>query len=121
MHIPPLAVKKIIKHVVRVAKTSEFSENSEVCLEQPDVRPETVLVRKVYTPEVQPDRRSVLTQVSEERASYDVVEPDLHSAATEPAAVYRLDVWTEPSPPSTVTSADRERPAPDDTDRRDGP
>ena len=36
----------------------------------------------------------VLIQVAEERAAYAVVGPDLYSAATELAAVYRLDVWT---------------------------
>jgi hypothetical protein len=93
MRIPPLVIKKIIRHVVPTVKTSEFSQSSEVSLQQPDVETETVLVKTVYTPEVQPDRRSVLRPVAEERATYDVVGPDLYGAATELAAVYRLDVW----------------------------
>ncbi len=94
MEIPPLVIKKIVKHIVPIARTSEFSKSSEVSLRQPDVEPETVLVRKVYTPQEQPEKRSVLQQVSEERARYDAVGPDVYSAATQLAAVYRLDVWT---------------------------
>jgi hypothetical protein len=94
MEIPPLVVKKIVRQVVPTAKTSEFSKNSEVSLERPDVESETVLVRKVYTPFEETDRQSVLQQVSEERARYEAVGPDVYGAATELAAVYRLDVWT---------------------------
>jgi len=69
-------------------------EPPSVVLQAPDVEAETVLVRKVYTPQEQPERRSVLQQVSEERATYDAVGPDVYSAATELAAIYRLDVWS---------------------------
>jgi hypothetical protein len=94
MEVPPLVIKKIVRYVVPAARTSEFSKNSEVSLERPDVEAETVLVRKVYTPEVQSDRESVLQQVGEERARYEAVGPDPYTAAAELAAVYRLDVWT---------------------------
>jgi hypothetical protein len=91
LDVPPLVVKKIVKQVVPVGQTSEVWETSEVSLRKPDIEAETVLVRKVYTPREQPDRASVLTQVAEERATY-TVGPDLYSAATDLAAVYRLDV-----------------------------
>ncbi|HDQ71500.1 MAG TPA: hypothetical protein ENN19_05315, partial [Chloroflexi bacterium] len=104
LEIPPLVIQKIIRHVVPVVKTSEFSGEpevransevySEVCLEKPDIEAETVLTRKVFTPQIQPGRQSVLRQVSEAQASYDVLGPDVYSAATELAAIYRLDVGT---------------------------
>jgi len=95
LDVPPLVVKKIIKRVVPVAQTSEVSEDlGGLRLEKPGIEAERVLVRKIYTPQEQPDKASVLKQVAEERASYAVVGPDLYSAATELAAVYRLDVWT---------------------------
>lgn len=94
LDVPPLVVKKIVKQVVPVGQTSELGETAEVSLRKPDIEAETVLVRKVYTPREQPDRASVLTQVTEERAEYAAVGSDLYSAATELAAVYRLDVWT---------------------------
>jgi hypothetical protein len=90
MQIPPLVVKKIIKHVVSVDEDSGGIQG----LKKPDLEPETVLTRQVFTPQVQPDEPSVLQQVAEDQVSYDVVGPDVYSAATELAAVYRLDVWT---------------------------
>ena len=93
LDVPPLVVKKIVKQVVPVGQTSEVWETSEVSLRKPDIEETTILVKKVYTPREQPDRASVLAQVAEERATY-TVGPDLYSAATELAAVYRLDVWT---------------------------
>jgi hypothetical protein len=94
LNVPPLVVKKIIKRVVPVVQTSEVGETSEVSLEKPGIKTERVLVRKVYTPQEQPDKTSVLKQVAEERATYAVAGPDLYSAATQLAAVYRLDIWT---------------------------
>ncbi len=95
LDVPPLVVKKIIKRVVPVAQTSEVSEDlGDLRLEKPAIEAKTVLVRKVYTPQEQPDKASVLIQVAEEQAAYAVVGPDLYSAATQLAAVYRLDVWT---------------------------
>jgi len=93
LDVPPLVVKKILKRVVPVAQTSEVWQTSEVLLEKPGIKAERVLVRKVYTPQEQPDKASVLKQVSEEQAIYAVTGPDLYSAATQLAAVYRLDVW----------------------------
>jgi type III restriction enzyme len=90
LDVPPLVVKKIVKHVVPIADARE----SSLRLGKPDIEAEPVLVKRVYTPQEQPDRVSVLTQVDEERATYAVVGPDLYSAATELAAVYRLDVGT---------------------------
>jgi type III restriction enzyme len=95
LDVPPLVVKKIVKHVVPVDQTSEVWQTSEVlALEKPDVEVETVLVKKVYTPEEQTGKLSVMRQLDEERVTYAVVGPDLYSAATELAAVYRLDVGT---------------------------
>jgi type III restriction enzyme len=88
LDVPPLLVTKIVKHVVPVCQTLEVS------LQKPDVEAETVVVRKVYTPQEQPGKRAVLAQVAEEQATYAVEGPDLYAAATELAAVYRVDVWT---------------------------
>ena len=92
MDIPPLVIKKIVRQVVPM--DGQGMEPPSVVLQAPDMEAETVLVRKVYTPQEQPERRSVLQQVSEERATYDAVGPDVYSAATELAAIYRLDVWS---------------------------
>jgi len=90
LDVPPLVVKKIVKHVVPVADADE----SPLHMEKPNVEVETVMVRNVYTPQEQPGRASVLKKVDEERATYAVVGLDLYGTATELAAVYRLDVWT---------------------------
>ena len=89
LDVPPLVVKKIVKHVVPVADADE----SPLHMEKPNVEVETVMVRNVYTPQEQPGKASVLKKVDEERATYAAVGPDLYSAATELAAVYRLDAW----------------------------
>jgi len=94
LNVPPLVVKKIIKQVVPVDETSEVSQTSEVSLDMPAIKAEPVLVRKVYTPQEQPGRRSVLMQMDEERAAYEVPGRDLYAVSTGLAAVYRLDVWT---------------------------
>ncbi|TEU10953.1 MAG: restriction endonuclease subunit R [Anaerolineales bacterium] len=95
LDVPPLVVKRIIKQVVPVDQTSEvFRDLGGLRLEKPDVEAETVMVKKVYTPQEQAEKKSVLTQIDEERVTYEVAGPDLYSAATELAAVYRLDVWT---------------------------
>ena len=92
LDIPPVVVSRIVKRVV--PETSEISKDrGALGLLKPDVEAETVLVRKVYTPEEQTGRLSVMKQVDEERAVYEVAGRDLYSAATELAAVYRLDVW----------------------------
>jgi type III restriction enzyme len=97
MNAPPLVVRKIVKRVVPVAPVSETSEvcpTSDVCLAKPEVEVERVLVKRVYTPQEQTGKLSVMAQVDEERVGYEVVGQDLYSAATELAAVYRLDAWT---------------------------
>jgi type III restriction enzyme len=90
MEIPPLVVKKLIKHVVPIEEDTEELQS----LEKPDLDVETVLTRQVYTPQARPGEQSMLQQVAEDQVSYDVAGPDIYSAATELAAVYRLDVWT---------------------------
>jgi type III restriction enzyme len=94
LNVPPLVVKKIVKQVVPIDQTSEVWKTSDVSFEKPEVEAEPVLVKKVYTPQQQPGKASVLKQMDEERATYAVAGPDLYSAATGLAAVYRLNVWT---------------------------
>jgi type III restriction enzyme len=94
LDVPPLLVTKIVKHVVPVRQASKVWQTLEVSLQKPDIEAETVVVRKVYTPQEQPGKRAVLAQVAEEQATYAVEGPDLYAAATELAAVYRVDVWT---------------------------
>jgi type III restriction enzyme len=93
LDVPPLVVTKIIKHVVPV-KTSKVWQTLDVSLQKPAIKVEPVLITKVYTPQERSGQASVLRQVAEERATYAVAGPDLYSATTELAAVYRLDVWT---------------------------
>jgi len=90
LDVPPLVVTQLLKRVVPV----DDGGGTPLRLGTPDVEAETVLVRKVYTPEEQTGKLSVMKQVDEERAVYEVDGRDLYSAATELAAVYRLDVWT---------------------------
>jgi len=89
LDIPPLVVKKIVKHVVPIADADE----SPLQIDKPDIAVEPVLVRQVFTLQEQLDRASVMRQVDEEQVTYTVDGPDLYSAATELAAVYRLNVW----------------------------
>ncbi len=92
LHIPPLVVKQLVRHVVPTADPSGPPDT--LGLHKPDVQAEAVLVKKVYTPDEQTGKLSVMKQVGEERAVYEVPGPDLYTAATQLAAVYRLDVWT---------------------------
>jgi type III restriction enzyme len=93
LNLPPLVVKKIVKQVVPLDQTSQVWRTSDVSLEKPAVEAEPVLVKKVYTPQQQPGKASLLKQMDEERATYAVAGADLYSAATGLAAVYRLNVW----------------------------
>lgn len=90
LDMPKLVVKKIIKRIVPV----EDVDRTLSSLERPDVEPESMLVRKVYSLQEQPKQASVLKQVAEEEATYTVKGSDLYSTATELAAVHRIDVWT---------------------------
>jgi type III restriction enzyme len=92
LNLPPLVVKKIVKQVVPIDQTLEVWKTSDVSLEKPEVEAEPVLVKKVYTPQQQPGKASLLKQMDEERATYAVAGADLYSAATGLAAVYRLNV-----------------------------
>ncbi|HET91273.1 MAG TPA: restriction endonuclease subunit R [Chloroflexi bacterium] len=91
LDIPPLVVTKIVRRVVPEA--ADASHGFER-LERPDVPVEPVLVRKVFTLHEQADRASVLKQVDEAEASYEIPGFDLYTAATRLAAVYRLRVGT---------------------------
>jgi hypothetical protein len=94
LEIPPLAVTQLVKRVVPV-ETSDISETPEaLSLEQPDAKAERVLVRQVLTLQSSPATRSVLRTVDEEQETYAVAGPDLYTAATKLAAIYRLDVGT---------------------------
>jgi type III restriction enzyme len=90
LDIPPLVITKLVRRVV--PETFEVSQDLKG-LKKPNVATEPVLVKKTYTPREQPDKRAVLAQVAEERAVYAVPGPDLYTAATQLAAVYRVDVW----------------------------
>jgi type III restriction enzyme len=93
LHVPPLVITQILKRVV--PQTSEvFRDLRGLRLEAPDVEAEKVLVRRVYTPEGRTGKLSVMKQVDEDRAVYEVAGRDLYSTATELAAVYRLKVWS---------------------------
>lgn len=94
MAIPPLVIKKIIKTVVPVDQDSDDFQKPEISLEKPQIKEQTVLVKKVFTPQVQAGEQSVLHQVAEEQAAYETVGPDVYNAAIQLAAVYRLAVWS---------------------------
>ena len=91
LDMPPLVVTQLLKRVVAV---DGDGDGAPLRLTEPDVEAETMLVKRVYTPEAQTGKLSVMKQVDEERAVYEVAGRDLYSAATELAAVYRLDAWT---------------------------
>lgn len=90
LDIPPLVITKLVRRVVPEAPTGLGDLQG---LEKPDVEAEPVLVTKVYTPQEQLGKASVLVQVSEEQIDYIVPGPDLYTAATQLAAVYRVDAW----------------------------
>jgi hypothetical protein len=89
--IPPLVVTHILK---RVVPADDEGPAAPLRMDRPDVETEQALVRQVFTLAAQPDRASVMKQVDETRAVYEVPGFDLYTAATKLAAVYRLDVWT---------------------------
>ena len=91
LDMPPLVVTQLLKRVVPAEGGG--GDGAPLRLAQPDVEAETVLVKRVYTPEAQTGKLSVMKQVDEERAVYEVAGRDLYNAATGLAAVYRLDVW----------------------------
>ncbi len=90
LDIPPLVITKLVRRVVPEDLTCLGDLSG---LEKPDVAAEPVLVKKTYTPQEQPGKASVLVQTAEEQAVYAVPGPDLYTAATRLAAVYRVDVW----------------------------
>jgi len=92
--IPPLVVTQILKRVAPIQTSEVYEDLGGLCLEKPDVEAELALVRQVFTLAAQPDRASVMKQVDETRAVYEVPGFDLYTAATKLAAVYRLDAWT---------------------------
>jgi type III restriction enzyme len=92
LDISPLVITKLVRRVVPAGETSEVSGDLGG-LEKPDVAAEPLLVKRAFTPQEQPGKRAVLVQVAEERAVYAVPGPDLYTAATQLAAVYRVDVW----------------------------
>jgi type III restriction enzyme len=91
LDIPPLVIKKIIRRVVPGDAKGPSGLSG---LEKPDVRVASVLVRQVFTLREQAGRATVMQQVDQEEATYEVPGSDLYTAATELAAVYRLDAWS---------------------------
>ena len=80
LDVPPLLVTKIVKHVVPVRQTSKVWQTLEVSLQKPDVEAETVVVRKVYTPQEQPGKRAVLAQVEAKTRRYRIEEAEVEVA-----------------------------------------
>ena len=80
LDVPPLLVTKIVKHVVPVRQTSKVCQTLEVSLQKPDVEAETVVVRKVYTPQEQPGKRAVLAQVEAKTRRYRIEEAEVEVA-----------------------------------------
>jgi hypothetical protein len=87
LDIPPLVVKKLIRHVVPQPR----KEPLFLHLEKPAISVETALVRRVFTLAERGDSTSVMIQREEADATRVVVGPDLYAAAADLAAVYRLD------------------------------
>ena len=90
LDVSPLVVSKLIEHVVPV----EGLGRARPALTVPDVEVESVMVKRVYTPDAHTGRLTALSQVDEGEVRYEVAGSDLYTAATELAAVYRLDAWT---------------------------
>lgn len=88
--IPPLLIDKPVRMVVPADSETDRIQT----LTMPEPEAETVLVRKIYTTQVQPTRQSVLQQVDDDSAVRALVGPDVYTAATALAAVYRLDIWS---------------------------
>jgi hypothetical protein len=90
LDIPPLVIRKMVRRIV----PAQDGRAGPLHLQKPDIVPQQLLVKKVYTPQQQPGQAGILTQVAEERAAYEVAGSDLYTAATGLAAVYRLQVGT---------------------------
>jgi len=86
LDIPPLVIRKIVRRIV----SAEDGDAGPLQMEKPDIEPQLVLVKKIYTPQQQIGQAGVLGQVAEEQATYEVAGSDLYTAATKLAAVYRL-------------------------------
>ena len=89
--MPPLVVTKLVRQVVPAGDAVERQDSDIPTLTMPDVPASTPVVRQVYTP--MDGEGTVLRQVGEAEAAYAERSVDLYAAATELAAVQRLDVW----------------------------
>jgi type III restriction enzyme len=87
--MPPLVVRQRVKRVVPWIPPG----GGDWELVPPLVEAGAIVVKQVYSPGEQPGKAAVMAQVDEARIAYEVDGRDLYSAATELAAVYRLDVW----------------------------
>jgi hypothetical protein len=92
LEIPPLVIKKTIRQVVLdVSANSGFHS-----LQKPEIDPEVILERTIYTPSESPTSAGALTPttVSEDRleGKERVIGSDPYQTATTLAALYRLPV-----------------------------
>ena len=85
--LPPLVVTKIVKQVV----PADNGPLPPLTLTLPTIPAETVLLRRTFTPQEGTGRGALLQQVGEEQTAVEIRGPDLYTAATQLAAVYRLD------------------------------
>lgn len=89
LDLPPLVIRRRVKRVTPWTPPA----GGDWELARPQVEATRVLVRQVYSPGEQIGASAVLGQIGEERVAYEVDGRDLYSAASELAAIYRLDAW----------------------------
>ena len=89
LDLPPLVIRRRVKRVTPQAPPA----GGDWELARPQVEATRVLVRQVYSPGEQIGASAVLGQIGEERVAYEVDGRDLYSAASELAAIYRLEAW----------------------------
>jgi hypothetical protein len=85
--IPPIVITKTIRKLVE----SDEKSNGFQSFDKPDIAAETMLVRKIYTPDTTTGDASILHQIDEEEVISEIVGSDLFTTATKLSAVYRLD------------------------------
>lgn len=88
MDIPPLVIKKTIKKII----PKRINDITSLILAKPDINPETVLIKKVYTPQESTGKQSVLQQIAEEQSIRGELGKDIFTTATSFSAIYRIDI-----------------------------
>lgn len=88
LEIPPIVIRKLIRCII-----PDNNKNQDTLqIKLPKSKPEHILVKRVYTPEQRVGQSGVLTQVDEEKDTYEVAGSDLYTVATRLAAIYRVKV-----------------------------